>query len=63
MAQCLVHSKGSVSGLVNTFLLYKKGLGIPGMVANTLNPSLGRQKQVDLCEFEVSKIKFQDSQS
>ena len=39
MAQCLAHSKGSVSGLANTFLLHKKGLRIPSVVAYTLNPS------------------------
>ena len=34
----------------------KAKVGEPGMVGHAFNPSIGRQRQADLCEFEASLV-------
>ena len=34
----------------------KAKVGEPGMVGHAFNPSIGRQRQEDLCEFEASLV-------
>ena len=35
----------------------------PGVVAHTFNPSTGRQRQVDLCEFKASLVYLESSRT